>query len=325
GDGKIQIYKVSDARPLDEFEIRFGESTPELLRRFAQKHPEDYWLFVTDVLKSRFGFSENQVAKVLAADVPTFDPKKIYDEEALVKAIEPSIEMADLPGAYWTVGQRLSNGWTLLGYKGIEEDLASGEPTLLVLFWKSPPGGPVPGKPDDGWEELDDGQWLQRITVANLLTNGDFEKGEENGVPVGYPGNIYKTNPAVKKTVTTERNGRNTTVGVLENNETDMSTGFVSTGFKVLPDTDYLLAGWIRSEGNAYLGWRWSGELQKGNRGYDYIAAKERSGEWRHYSGLVEPISGAQDVRIWLLNFKSTGTVYFDDVIFVPITTPRID
>jgi hypothetical protein len=193
----------------------------------------------------------------------------------------------------------------------------------LVLYWKGPPST-VAGEETDGWWRAGD-RWVQVLEgVQNLVLNGGFELGMVNGSPTGFPGNIYRASPHTRHLVTDAREGRRSTVALLENTEADDRTSFASGYVSVDRDRLYLQTGWIRSEGgNGYWGRRWGGDIAEGVRSYDYVAVGVSSENWTHYAAVTQPLKGANRCQVWLLNFRSTGRVYFDDVVFTEIGLPE--
>jgi len=85
-------------------------------------------------------------------------------------------------------------------------------------------------------------------------------------------------------------------------------------------DSLYLQAGWIRGEGgNGYLGRRWAGDLGDTGAPYGYPAASVSPEQPTHCAGIVRPPDGAAAVHVWLLNFRSEGDVFFEDILLLSI------
>ncbi|NOZ71017.1 MAG: hypothetical protein GXP38_03745 [Chloroflexi bacterium] len=224
-----------------------------------------------------------------------------------------------------SLNHELDNGWTFLGYTIDESALAAGRSTPSFLYWLGVPGV-VPGFPKDGWVEVgDNALWIQIIEYAtNLLSNGDFEGGIKEGKLAGYPRDIYHADPTVRQIRLSKRAGQETHIGVLDNNERNLNSSFVSRSFDVKQNTIYLEGGWIRApQGGAFLGYHWSGALPANAPQYAYVARKVKTDGWEHYAGLAIPPPGSKQVRVWLLNFKSAGNVAFDDIFFTSISLPQ--
>jgi hypothetical protein len=62
--------------------------------------------------------------------------------------------------------------------------------------------------------------------------------------------------------------------------------------------------------------------LVAGALSYSFVVAGEQSNAWRHYAGVAVPPAGSLRAQVWLLNYNSTGQVYFDDVLFVSLARP---
>ena len=64
--------------------------------------------------------------------------------------------------------------------------------------------------------------------VTNLVSNGGFEAGVQEGSPVGFPGNIYKAPPGTRQLAMDSYGVSTGTVAVLENRLPENKTSFVS-------------------------------------------------------------------------------------------------
>lgn len=247
-----------------------------------------------------------------------------FHDPSITKSAEWRHSMA-VVGPANPLEYEIGNGWIMKGYTTDEEALAAGKTTPLVVYWLNY-AGVVPGSGKQGWYEIDDGVlWVQIIKDArNLLTNGNFEGKITRQGPSGFPGDIYKTKPALKQVHIAVRNGEETRIAVLANDEANKSTGLVSKAFKVQSQTLYLEGGWIRApQGNAFLGYKWVGALGEGVSEYAYVARKVKTEGWRHVVGVAVPPPGSKKVVVWLLNSRSSAPVAFDNVFFIPIGEPQ--
>ncbi|RME47961.1 MAG: hypothetical protein D6791_04560 [Chloroflexi bacterium] len=219
----------------------------------------------------------------------------------------------------------LENGWIFKGYTADESALAAGKPTPLVLYWLNP-SGVVPGPPQDGWHEIDDGiLWVQIIPQArSLLKNGNFEGKATLRGPAGFPNDVYDTPASVRQVHITQRAGKDTRIAVLANDESNPTSSLASDPFAIDPQHLYLQGGWVRApEGGAFLGYRWLGPTLTAKPDYGYVARKLKTVAWQHVAGIAIPPQGSEQAQVWLLNFQNTTPVSFDDVFFVPIGRPQ--
>ncbi len=221
------------------------------------------------------------------------------------------------------VNQTLESGWVFMGYSGDQTALAQGKPTALWLFWQSPPGK-IAGQESDGWYSLGGNRWVQSIDEAqNLLINGDFESGLTNGSPTGFPVDIYQAPPETRRLEVRDQSGAKNTVALLDNTEVATRTSLASPVVAVDDQALYLQAGWVgSSDGNAFLGRRWFGETLPKTPLYNFVASEVRRSQWNWYAGVATPPAGATKAEIWLLNTKTTGQAFFDDVMFLKIDIP---
>jgi hypothetical protein len=119
-----------------------------------------------------------------------------------------------------------------------------------------------------------------------------------------------------------ERDGEKNKCAKLSNSEDHTCTSLASIEIPIDPNAIYLQAGWIKSEGgNGYLGRCWIGKIKGGP--YSYLAAGVKPTSWTHYAGIAKPLEGASGCRLWLINYKSTGKVYFDDILFIEVQVPQ--
>jgi len=214
-------------------------------------------------------------------------------------------------------GQRLENGWSLLGYDVDEDRLIRGEPVDLLLYWTGPVSASA-GSVQEGWYRAGE-RWVQVLEgVHNLMLNGGFEMGVAE-----FPDDIYYADPGTRRLTTDTRVGWPTTVALLDNTQVHHSTSFSSVYVPVSTDGLYLQAGWVKSEGgNGFFGRFWVGDIAEGVRPYDYVAEEVREDNWRHYAKVTRPLQGATGCHIWLLNYMALGRVYFDNVLFVKVGEP---
>jgi tetratricopeptide (TPR) repeat protein len=221
------------------------------------------------------------------------------------------------------VNYELNEAWLFLGYRCDEASLSQGKPTPLWLYWRGSDGS-YAGDESEGWYNLGDGLWIQIVEDAhNLIFDGGFDLSLLQGNAMAFPYDIYSSSPANREVVTEKFvNDKETAVALL-NNTLDNMTSFTSYLIPVDVNALYLQTGWIKSEGGkAYIGRRWLGCTPRGQGLYSYVVLNATHTDWRHYAGLGEPLSGSRWAEVWLLNFKSSGSAYFDDVNFVKIGRP---
>ncbi len=215
----------------------------------------------------------------------------------------------------FVVNQELDD-WLFQGYDVDEDRLVRGEPTTLWLYWQGL--ADAAPRPNTNFYQLGK-RWVQVVEKAqNLAINGDFETG---GEPIGFTKDLYPNQAKTRAIVTDVRYGQATQVALLSNSKTLTATSFVSNDFTVKSDNIYLQAGWIKSEeGSFRMGRQWTGNLKKtGIPSFSYMASPITTEPWTHYAEIIKPAEGANETQIWLRNYKATGKVYFDNVLFISI------
>jgi hypothetical protein len=222
------------------------------------------------------------------------------------------------PPTRFALNQEIA-GWTLLGYEVSDDLLAYGQPAELKLYWQPPTG--FEGL--EGAELRREGDaYVQVLSGArSLAQNGGFEG---NAPLAGFPIDIYArdpyaADPSTRVAADVTREGKTTKVAALRNRVDVPGTSLITEGVPVQAGALYLQAAWIRGDdGQAYVGRYWIGPET-----YDYVIGAISPPEWTHYARVVQAPDGATAARLWLLNFQSTGSVEFDNVIFVELGTLR--
>jgi len=236
---------------------------------------------------------------------------------------------------------RSASGAELVGYD-LDTELLEIEPEVeLILWWHLPPkqNGLDSAVQVGDW-------WFERVSGINLAPNAGFEwAGEEdNGLPIGYPVDIYRADPGSIKIVHVLRQDEQTDALLLDN--TDNSTRRVSvTGpiHPVNPNGLYLIAGWkkeasltsnigcLRSIHARKVPWPYT------EMGPYYTTQPDRDvqpvNEWIHFASVaqlsVEHVHSDNTAfkdpknpiicQPFLLNYESKDQALFDNILFIQI------
>ena len=237
----------------------------------------------------------------------------------MTKAEELKDRLASLEPEY-SVGEKVSDDWVLLGYDLDEEALEAGTSIEIALYWLPSAEVRIDG-PD--WYRAGE-RWIHVTNIRNLVPNGGFEQDEIRGkkLPAGWQIGPYRSPIDTHELMIDQRDGKETTVARLSNSEEHPNTSFSARDISVKPDGLYLQAGWMRSEegGRGYLGHRWYVGGKKDS--HDYVAEGMEVDSWSHFAGMAIPPDGGSGCRVWLLNRKSQGQVYFDDILFFELEIP---
>ena len=246
--------------------------------------------------------------------------ERLYRQsDEMTKAEELIDRLASLEPEY-RVGEKVSDDWVLLGYDLDEEALEAGPSMDVALYW-------LPSEQTEieqpGWYRAGE-RWIHVTNIRNLVPNGGFEHDEIRGkrLPTGWPIDIYRSPIDTHELMIDQRDGEETTVARLSSSEEHPNTGFSTRDISVKPDGLYLQAGWMRSEegGRGCLGRAWYVDGKKDS--HNYVAAGMEVDSWSHFAGIAIPPEGGRGCRVSLLNYKSQGRVYFDDILFFELEIP---
>jgi len=203
---------------------------------------------------------------------------------------------------------------TVLDY----DDLRWGGHTLVAIWWRK--------------EQLDCGKTrlafyetaaycVQVTDVINLVPNPGFEWVAIGQPPLlGFAQDMYQPSLSGEQNNDFRRVEQLTAtplglsrVGVLQNGLGISRSSFVTRLLRVDRGQRYILAGWIDSEqgGNAALGCWW----RKGET-VPSIAQSVFNLPWQEYAGVLVPLKGSGECKLWLLNYDSLGRVLFDNILF---------
>lgn len=235
--------------------------------------------------------------------------KGIADLERAMPEFEPE----------YRVEAKLSDEWVLAGYDLDELQLAIGTEIDATLYWRH-----IGSNTTENASPQRVGQYLLEMRrLRNLVPNGGFQwcAGKGQHYPFGWSATVYTLYPGNYQIVLDNRYGADTRVAGLLNHESS-SSGLASSLVEVEPGQSYLLAGWVRSEnGNGYLGWRLE-RVTPPEDSLNYVAKAIRQGEWTYFAGVLHAPANVDHVRVLLLNFRSTGEVLFDNVLFTELRSP---
>jgi hypothetical protein len=207
--------------------------------------------------------------------------------------------------------------WLLKGYDLDEGALELGQSAILTLYWQRVNQAEVERSCTVVEEDIVCAKYVYQIrSVENVLPNTGFEAPplKARGVPPGYV--LTKDTLAqFVRVAPCDRLGIPTHCLAFDNREGG-SSGIQSwDAYEVQPM--YLLAAWVKAEqGNGYVSF-----LSKG-KDYDVIHV---SGDvaWHHYAGLVTFSEKPAYYRVRVLNYKTSGRLYVDNLLLISIAPPH--
>jgi hypothetical protein len=259
----------------------------------------------------RHAFRASLVCWTIILLLTPFTQGGLSDITPTVRAeqLTPSDVGALEPGPRFRLDQEFA-GWMLVGYDVDEAALVRDEAVDVKLYWL-PPQGREPATSEDMYQQAD-GRWVQWVRgVTNRVPDGAFEKGSLSN----FPDDLYQAGPEPRQLFTDTRNGRPSTVAMLRNNPSIQHSSLVSDPVRAEPGRLYLQSGWLRGEASyAFLGREWLPSTE-----YGYVAVAVSPQDWAHYARALVAPETVKAARVWLLNYESSGTAYFDDVAFVEL------
>ncbi|MGQ9631383.1 MAG: tetratricopeptide repeat protein [bacterium] len=229
---------------------------------------------------------------------------------------------ADLKPSF-AANHKFEGGLVFEGYDILDvEQFKRGGQFPILLYWRgagSSGGGPERIRAYDwgGLFRVSDRIYEMRM-VTNLAPNPSFEMNTPGArFPDGWESDIYKSNLANHRIA---REGESGNVAVLDNVK-DASTNYQTDSIPIDEGSYYLQGGTIRSEGgNGYIGRIWIPSYK-----YNYAVSGFNSPAWHNLVQVIRPLPGSRGARLWLINYKSNGKVYFDDMLFAKLDIPKIE
>jgi len=222
---------------------------------------------------------------------------------------------------------KLNNELTLLGYSLNELDLEVRQSFPITFFWE------ISNQNSElKHERLNTGdiykinnRLYQVKMVKNLAPNAGFTISPRGkGFPYGWNSDIYNTT-SENHEVVFDMTPFGRSYCLMLNNDRTRYTNCQTDYLAVDNDCLYLQAGWIKTvDGNAYFGRKWYDSNQFSIR-YDYVSGKIHSPHWKYYAKVFSLNSRAGYCRLWLINYKTQGKAYFDDILFVKLKPPNIE
>ena len=167
---------------------------------------------------------------------------------------------------------------------------------------------------------------IQHRLIANLAPNAGFEWGMdgEKG-PWGYTKSVYNEGLSCRSLVQDKRAGKHTTVAVLANSQEHRNSSYSSEAIRLEPGKLYLQGGRIHSPtAMGYLGRLWGGRDLDIELLFDYIVGTLQNDDWKFYSTPIRLPKGAEHLDIWMLNYNSEGSVFFDDMMLFEVSSWQI-
>ena len=238
-----------------------------------------------------------------------------FVEEASAYALKNS------PG-FHSLEVDIDPAWHLVGFASDSMASPFGV-TRLVLLWCHRIGGDSKVSGSILAEAGSCSYVAQLLNERSLLLNAGFEmvgSTEKFDIAPGPYKEIYSNAGTRTTLVIVERQGVQTLALEVRNNPGQYG-GVGSPVIRVEANKPYLLAGWVKSVGgNPRFGAVWRGEAVPPWT-YSWLEVPEASAG-QVISGIVWPHPDATTTSLRLLNFKSGGIVYFDDILFLPIEPP---
>lgn len=212
----------------------------------------------------------------------------------------------------------------LAGYEIDPFEVELGLPLDLILFYRA------------NGEGLD----IKRVTAINLAPNAGFEYQAPERCdltdcqPLGFETDIYNNMTRADRRVFTDVVRPlmpNATTSMIVSQaltlnsrtgsdvlQSEASASMSSFRRSVKVGARYLQACWFKSNGgNGFVGRHWWGSNR--TPPYDYLASEFKNPAWVYKSQVVQPPPDATGLQLWLIDFKSRGTSWFDGSLLVKL------
>lgn len=257
-------------------------------------------------------WSNKQLIEAYQHLLPLYARGDLQEKLSRMKA-----QLATLQPKY-RVQAQVAQDWFLEGYDLDEVALEMDTRIRVYFYWK-----PSPDISIDGLGLFRVGQWWVQVRdTLNLVTNGSFEEGLDSKtvLPYGFS-HVYTQRRQEYKLALDYRDGKNTTVAIVENPVTD-GAGLSAWNIPVQSGATYLQGGWMRTDPKvgASMGHLWVGNVTL-DPPYRFFVGYSPQ-DWRFHAGVVTPPPGAREIQLWLLNYQTVGKAIFDDILFMKLETP---
>jgi len=339
--GHYQLALVYQKQGMEEKTIAQFEKVIELTDKSIGRFVDDVPAYLSDIyynLALRFERNGNNVEKAKDYYEKTIELegnraieayyrlKSLYKRQGRFEEAE-SIEtkLLSLKPEY-EVNHKFSDGLILLGYSLNEKEFELFNEGKIIFFWEIANQNLELNYKKEKLSNIYeiDNRLYEVKEVKNLIPNFGFEVDSiGKGFPYGWDTDIYYS-PLVCHEIVSEADLLDKTQYLLLNNTIANNTNCQTHYIAVDEGNCYLQGGWIKSiNGNAYLGRRWF-DSEKRVMKYNYAASNIRLPSWEYYSQIVTPHSNVAYCRLWVINYKTQGKAYFDDIIFIKLELPEL-
>lgn len=223
----------------------------------------------------------------------------------------------------YRVNYKFSEDLTLLGFSLNERELELSNGAEVTFFWV------VPKKSDTLSCYNNESANYYRIgnrlfevkRVDNLAPNFGFElDNARKGFPWGWETDYYRATFESHEILVSQKRDN----FMMLNNSALMNSSYQTHYLPIDNNEFYLEGGFVNGgDGKAYLGAGWF-DQNKDFIQASYCAANISAPDWQYYTRVFSPFEQSKYCRLWLLNYKSSGKVYFDEIIFIKLKLPEV-
>lgn len=255
-----------------------------------------------------------------------YNLKSVYEKQGnLEKANNIILHLLNLKPEYG-VNHKFSDDLILLGYSLNEKEFELFNEGRITFFWEvANQNQELTYKKEQLNNIYKIGNRLYEVKeIKNLAPNFGFEVDAiGKGFPCGWDTDRYGTAVEYHEIISREDKGDTNEQRLLIIADSQKPGTSCITSFKEIDENSYYLqAGWLKSpDTKAWMGREYGPEYI-----YNYAASNIESPNWKYFSEVITPPTGAKyvNLRVLLVSHSKEGKAYFDDLIFIKLPLPEL-
>jgi tetratricopeptide (TPR) repeat protein len=219
----------------------------------------------------------------------------------------------------------LDSGWTLAGYDLEDIWISTGAPVPITFYWRAPEAVYLADGLPPGYLRI--GQYLvQTRWIQNVAPNSGFEWGTDTSdIPSFYSKLAYAPASYIKVLGTTDEH-RN--ILMLRTDSQFHRNGIATQYYMPVRYPHYLLSAWIKTAegGRGYVGVVCRSAADANESGHTWLMdGGIQVPSWTHFAQVKRfPCEAGGGYQVQVVNYEGVGEVWIDDLVVVPLESPKI-